>query len=339
MKMEQERKVVVESHIWTMHEMMQKLENRPKDWLSFEVFWMPFGGIPPWQAIACIMTGELPINYPHNDRYYCIIVREFREKSSYDSHAKEYVYKDEDANREKFEIPDFDFGDLIEAILTELRKLIPNTTNSTLGGYEHNFVPMIQLLIQNLIVTVVECMESYGPIITSVYDSIHYLPFIGTLPISANDIELCFPCGNSGPDDFENFQKSFENLERVIRSQAAEKKFPVNLVAEGRIVGSSHCPLSPSYSIEEDRLHFYLQCITFSDTPHWKEFNNLFFNCIKDIDKGVRPHLAKEWTLIDGIEEHLKDVAGDGIKKLRNLQKKYDPKGKFMPPALEKLFQ
>ena len=43
--------------------------------------------------------------------------------------------------------------------------------------------------------------------------------------------------------------------------------------------------------------------------------------------------------LIDGIYEHLREVCKEGIAELKKLQQKYDKTGRFMTPAVAKLFE
>ena len=68
-------------------------------------------------------------------------------------------------------------------------------------------------------------------------------------------------------------------------------------------------------------------------------FGNEFFQVIKSIDSNVKPSLGKQWVLIDGIYEHLREVSKEGLTELKKLQQEYDPEGRFMTPAITKLFK
>ena len=301
-----------------MQEMMEALKSNYKKWISYEVYWVPFGGITFCQALWCAATGNLSEDYSANDQYFCQIVREHEEKDGHaDSGPITVVLRD-----------------IWKAVLPEIEK-----SQVKLSPDFRNCTPLLQYKIQKILNMMVATLQSFAPIVTSVYDSIHYLPLVEYLPLQAHDIELCFRCGKGG-GDFENIQKSFESLEKEIRYRAVSRKeFPVNLIVEGRICASSKCPLSPSYATEADTQFFYFECLSFANTFGWEEFSDSFFKRMMEIDGTVKPHLAKEWKFIKDVIPHLKKVAGEGIKKLRKLQKFYDPHGKFMSPALEPLFK
>ena len=195
------------------------------------------------------------------------------------------------------------------------------------------------------VMKLLQFFQEFGkPRVSSFFNAVHYLPFVSSLPMRVNDIELCFrassqPAGSGVErEDFGNYFEALNELGVRIQDEAYYGRFPVNLVVESRICAASPCPLAACYSTKP-QLFCYLEFVSFLDTPSWNNFSNEFFRVIKSIDPTVKPSLGKQWVQIEGIYDHLRDVCKEALAELKVLQEKYDPEGIFMTPAIVDLFK
>ncbi|KAI6653821.1 hypothetical protein LOD99_3324 [Oopsacas minuta] len=362
-KMEREKLVVTESHYWTLSQMKYHLHNRPIDWISFEHYWWPFGSVSLGDAFQCMITGTLE-NYDfEEDKVYCRIVRHYRDPNNHerfpidpitnksipywDEFSKSYIYPDEEYKGDPFSIGKNEFPYYFQEVLLWLRKYVfkhfENKHDHPHSGYLQRFTPFFQVLILELLKGLQFIQEFGRPRVSTFFNAVHYLPFVSALPVRINDIELCFKassqpaCEDLQRESFDNYFKALNELGVRIQDEAYYGRFPVNMCIESRICAASPCPLAACYSTEP-KLFVYLEILSFLDTPSWKYFGNEFFRVIKSIDPNVKPALGKQWALIEGIHEHLREVCKEGLAGLKELQQEYDKAGRFMSPVIVDLF-
>ena len=361
-KMVPEMLVVTESHYWTLSQMKYHLINRSSDWISFEHYWWPFGSVSLVDAIQCMVTGTLS-NYDYQqDKVYCRIVRHYRNPNDYvdpqtgklipkyDKKTNTYVYPDPQKNKNPNSIWRNEFPYYFQEVLLWLRKYVfihfENKPDHPQFGSLGRFVPLVQVFILELL-KILQFWQEFGrPRVSTFFNAVHYLPLVSSLPVRLNDIELCFKASSQpvGPgverESFDNYFEALNELGMRIQDEAYYGRFPVNMCVESRICAASPCPLAACYLSGEEtpQLFAYLEILSFIDTPTWKYFGNEFFQVMKSIDPNVKPALGKQWVLIDGIYEHLREVCKEGLAELKKLQQKYDKTGRFMTPAVAKLF-
>ena len=347
--------VVTESHYWTLSQMKYHLINRPSDWISFEHYWWPFGSVSLADAFQCMSTGRL-INYDYQeDKVYCRIVRHYRDPYDskypyFEENSKSYIYPDEPSNIFT-EIKDRkhpkDFAYYFQEVLVWLRKffyLEEDDIDPRLKLIPERITPLGHVIILKLLRQLAFWEEFGKSNISTYFNAIHYLPMMSALPARLNNIELCFRASSQpvGPgvkkESFDNYFKALNEVGVHIQDEAYYGRFPVNLCVESRICGASLCPLSPCYSTKSE-MFCYLDILSTIHTASWMNFGNEFFQVIKSIDSNVKPSLGKQWVLIDGIYEHLREVSKEGLTELKKLQQEYDPEGRFMTPAITKLFK
>ena len=345
--------VVIESHYWTLSQMKYHLINRPSDWISFEHFWWPFGSVSLIDAFECLTTGRLT-NYDYQqDKVYCRIVRHYRDPYDhkypyFEKASKSYIYPDQPYGGFQELKGKRDFVYYFQEILVWLRKYffreLENDSDLRSKLIPEKFTPLAQVVILKLLKQLQFWQDFGRPRVSSYFNAVHYLPLVSSLPVRLNNIELCFRASSQHiragvkHESFDNYLKALNELGVRIQDEAYYGRFPVNMCVESRICGNSPCPLAACYS-ERPQLFCYIDLLSSIHTPTWENFGNEFFQIIKSIDPRVKPALGKQWVLIDGIYEHLREVCKEGLAELRRLQHKYDKTGRFMSPAVAKLFE
>ncbi|KAI6653820.1 hypothetical protein LOD99_3323 [Oopsacas minuta] len=352
-KMERETLVVTESHYWTLSQMKYHLHNRPSDWISFEHYWWPFGSVSLSDAFQCLKTGRLT-NYDYEqDKVYCRIVRYYRDPYDkkypyFEKYSKSYIYPDEPHNI----FPELkgrkDYTYYFQEVLVWLRKYFfmeyEDKVDPRLKIIPERITPLGHVLILKLLKQLQFWSEFGKPKISTYFNAVHYLPMVSALPARLNNVELCFKASSKTADpsvereSYDNYFRALNELGVRIQDEAYYGRFPVNLCVESRICGSSPCPLAPCYSTQSKKFCF-LDIISSIHTPSWKHFGNEFFQVIKSIDPNVKPSLGKQWVHIDGIYDHIREVCKEGLAELKELQQEYDKDGRFMTPAITKLFE
>ena len=345
--------VVTESHYWTLSQMKYHLVNRPSDWISFEHYWWPFGSVSLVDAFQCMATGRL-INYDYQeDKVYCRIVRHYRDPYDikypyFEENSKSYIYPDEPYKifteiKDRKQPKDFTY--YFQEVLVWLKKffVIEEDVDPRLKLIPERVTPLGHVIILKLLRQLAFWEEFGKSNISTYFNAIHYLHVMSTLPSSLNNIELCFRVSSQpvGPDvkreSFDNYFKALNEVGVHIQDEAYYGRFPVNLCVESRICGASPCPLSSCYSTKSE-MFCYLDILSTIHTASWMNFGNEFFQVIKSIDPNVKPSLGKQWVLIEGIYDHVREVSKEGLAELKKLQQEYDPDGRFMTPAITKLF-
>ncbi|CAG8627315.1 10218_t:CDS:2, partial [Dentiscutata heterogama] len=124
--------------------------------------------------------------------------------------------------------------------------------------------------------------------------------------------------------DFSNVATEFSYLVQSIYEFAVQGKFPVNYVAEFRIIKSSEALLSNNFDHDPEALYCQLDVVTVRDTPDWKEWVQLIGQRLFDKYRA-RPHWAKNWNLHPNVNLYLSDILSDQIKQFEKVRAKYDP--------------
>lgn len=144
--------------------------------------------------------------------------------------------------------------------------------------------------------------ELYQPLV----HAIHYRPHIGLL--SVTDMEWAF----SVKDDFSNVTNACQAVIEILRSEAENGKFPMNVVMEMRWMKYSDAYLCPAIAgnpaVGGSGHTVYLEVLSYTNTTGWEQFANRVANEWKKIP-GARPHWAKEWEYLEDIDSYLTQVS------------------------------
>ena len=136
-------------------------------------------------------------------------------------------------------------------------------------------------------------------------NAIHYRPNIELHAV--HDMEVAI----NAKDDFSNVASACQTILELMRQEAENARFPVNLAMEMRWMKYSEaylCPAIVGNPKEGGSGHtFYVEILSYAHTPGWKEFAN---RLAKELLKmpGVQFHWAKEWDYVDGVEQHIQKV-------------------------------
>ena len=136
-------------------------------------------------------------------------------------------------------------------------------------------------------------------------NAIHYRPNIEIY--SVQDMEVAI----NVKEDFSNVAAACQVIIELMRREAENAKFPVNLAMEMRWMKYSEaylCPAIVGNPNEGGSGHtFYIEIISYTKTPFWKEFVNKVARELLKMP-GVQFHWGKEWEYIDGVEKHIQQV-------------------------------
>ncbi|KAF9975928.1 hypothetical protein BGZ73_000217 [Actinomortierella ambigua] len=210
-----------------------------------------------------------------------------------------------------------DFKEMMQTLQTEfgskLYEFMVSIPEST---------PFIQCLMANAAGHASERVQT-------VPDAIHYQAGIDN--ILCLDMEMAFKVD----DDFVNVVRGWRYVIEQMYALADKKQYPLNLTMEMRFVKSSPALLSNAYDDDPEAIYCMMEILSIKGTKGFDEFsNNIAQYWINNF--GARPHWAKMWEHIDGIDEHLQKAYGDRIGRFEAVRKKYDPQGMFMNKTFAK---
>ena len=141
----------------------------------------------------------------------------------------------------------------------------------------------------------------YQPLV----NAIHYRPNIDKY--SMQDMEVAI----NAKGDFSNVTKATQIIIELLRQEAEQARFPVNMVMEMRWMKYSEaylCPAIVGSPKEGGSGHvFYIEILSYSHTPHWRDFANKVAQHLMKIP-GVMFHWGKEWEYVDGSAKHIQKV-------------------------------
>ncbi|CAG8681220.1 26709_t:CDS:2, partial [Dentiscutata erythropus] len=133
-------------------------------------------------------------------------------------------------------------------------------------------------------------------------DAFHYVASEESVKIDL------FEIGFKVDPDFSNVVAEFSNLYEF----AAQGKFPVNYIAEFRIIKSSKALLSTAFDLDPEALYCQIDIVT--------ALAQRLFDKYK-----AKPHWAKKWEFIPNVDSYLSDVLSDQIKQFEEVRAKHDP--------------
>ncbi|CAG8687454.1 649_t:CDS:2 [Gigaspora margarita] len=116
--------------------------------------------------------------------------------------------------------------------------------------------------------------------------------------------------------DFSNVAAEFSYVIQTIYEFARKGKFPLNYVADFRIIKSTEALLSFTFNQDPEILYCLMDFVSVSGTPYYEEFTQLL---------AQRPHWGKRWEFIPKVESYLSDVLSNQIKQFEKVRAKYDP--------------
>jgi len=163
-------------------------------------------------------------------------------------------------------------------------------------------------------------------------DAIHYQAGIDNIP--CEDLEFAIKVD----DNFENVLTELHHIIDRIFDYDKEDKYPVNLVAEMRILKSSSSTLSFIHDKDPNAYYFFVEVLSIKDTPLYKEFSIELAK--RWMDKyNALPHWGKYWEYVPNIHEYLHNQLGERLQKFEAIRAKYDPSKIFFDnQSLERVF-
>lgn len=141
--------------------------------------------------------------------------------------------------------------------------------------------------------------------VTDVVEAIHWRNAIEMLRVSC--IEFAFQLD----PDFATFQQAWGDAIDVIDEFAARGLYPFNMTLNARFVNASDCLLAPASGPGHK---CYIEILSSTPTPHWQEFASAIALRWMKLP-GARPHWAKEWEFIPGIEVFIGQAYGDQLRQ------------------------
>ncbi|CAG8572624.1 1213_t:CDS:2 [Paraglomus occultum] len=157
-------------------------------------------------------------------------------------------------------------------------------------------------------------------------DAIHYQAGIDS--VLSLDTEFAIKIDN----DFTNVITELHYIIDRIDYYQKQGKFPINLVAEFRILKSSKALLSTAYDDDPDAYYLFIEVLSITKTPGYYEFaNELGTRWMKLYN--ARPHWAKYWENIPNIKSYLHEKLQSKIQRFEAVRRKYDPTNVFFDNA------
>lgn len=141
--------------------------------------------------------------------------------------------------------------------------------------------------------------------VTEVIEAIHWRDAIEMLRVSC--VEFAFKLD----PDFDTFHQAWRDAIEVIDAFAAQGLYPFNMTLNARFINASDCLLSPASGSGHT---CYIEILSSSPTPHWREFASAISVRWMQLP-GARPHWAKEWEFIPGIEAFIGQAYGDQLRQ------------------------
>ena len=132
-------------------------------------------------------------------------------------------------------------------------------------------------------------------------------------------MEVCI----NAQDDFSNVTQVCQTILELVREEGEKSRFPLNIALEMRWMKYSDaylCPAIVGSPSEGGSGHtFYIEILSFADTPLWQEFSNKVVLKLLTI-QGVQFNWAKEWDFVDGVVEYIQKVSfKDNISNIEPL--------------------
>jgi FAD/FMN-containing dehydrogenase len=165
--------------------------------------------------------------------------------------------------------------------------------------------------------------------VTDVVEAIHWRDAIEMLRVSC--VEFAFKLD----PNFETFHQAWRDAIEVIDAFAAKGLYPFNMTLNARFIDASDCLLSPASGSGHT---CYIEILSSSPTPHWQQFASAIAARWMQLP-GARPHWAKEWEFIPGIDAFIGQAYGDQIPRFLAMRDALgvDPERMFSNALLDRV--
>jgi hypothetical protein len=175
------------------------------------------------------------------------------------------------------------------------------------------------------------------------YNALHWRTHIDDW--ITEDIEFALPVTINGVDNYENVKVAFNIIRDAVAVFQERNLYPMDLIAEVRFISGGSSLLNPAYGDSNEKWMFieFLRSGIYFRPEHtkreWREFlNYVSLQWIKQFGKLARPHWAKGFQDIKGINDHI-PTCFPKFDKFREIRNQYDPKGLFLNPFFRELFK
>jgi hypothetical protein len=138
----------------------------------------------------------------------------------------------------------------------------------------------------------------------------------------------CLEVGFKVDERFENVRASFEDARRLVAREAAQGRYPLDLVLNYRFVGPSKALLSPAFG---PGISCYPDALCFGRTPGWEAFTSELCSAWMR-NPSALPHWAKEFEHVPGLAAQARAHLGDRLPRFIAAWKAsgIDPRGTFV---------
>lgn len=165
--------------------------------------------------------------------------------------------------------------------------------------------------------------------VTDVVEVVHWRDAIEMLRVSC--VEVAFQLDA----DFATFQRAWQDALDVIDDFATQGRYPFNMTLNARFIKSSDCLLAPALGPGHV---CYIEILSSAETPHWQEFASAIALRWMKLP-GARPHWAKEWEFIPGIEAFIGRAYAAQLKQFLAIHEALgvDPERRFSNALLDRV--
>jgi L-gulonolactone oxidase len=136
---------------------------------------------------------------------------------------------------------------------------------------------------------------------------------------------------------FHNVRDAWWLVVEKVRRAAADRRYPLNLVLEMRVVANSRALLSPAFGAGHGH-HCYFELISKRGNPGSHAFFDEVARAWMEMPwLHARPHWAKYFSDIPGIVPYIHRVWGQSLADFVRVRDSVDPDRMFLNPALERI--
>ncbi|CAG8551947.1 12142_t:CDS:2, partial [Cetraspora pellucida] len=124
--------------------------------------------------------------------------------------------------------------------------------------------------------------------------------------------------------DFSNVASEFSHVIKTLYEFAKKGKFPLNYIADLRIIKSTEALLSTTFNNDPNALYCQMDFVSVTGTPNLEEFIQVIAQRLFE-KYTAKPHWGKRWEFIPNVKAYLSNVLSDQIKQFEKVRAKYDP--------------
>ncbi|XP_028399849.1 uncharacterized protein LOC114523184 [Dendronephthya gigantea] len=271
------------------------LEQLYEDNWSLEIFWFPFNSLS-WLQLITLFSTQRPAWVRWDPRKDLLWVRKINPANV----PNEPTPTEVDYGIKKVQdLLSTGFGRVVAPHLNKNQFLVPSFLKA---GFE-----MVKLFNST---TRYEQMN----------EAIHYQGFIEIMPVL--DMEFAF---NADPGTFSEQVKAMQSAIDVTKDYYDDKKFPLSVAMEMRWMAYSNCLICPANGVhsntEENKQTLYLEVLGLAGQQNWDDYTNDVAAEWMDLQiNGMSslPHWAKQWSYLNGIDDHIQAGYGENLTKFRD---------------------